>query len=245
MRSRLLIGSAALHAGVACGLGLWVGVGALAERRRPAVLAFDPQRAATAAEPLEPTPIDPAPAEVEVSPDPRVRVMETFVPPDTACFEPPSPGVDPEVLPDEGAEPLPPADLFARVRPVEAAQPPEDVAEAAPEDRAQPETAVPPTPVSSFVAARFLDGVNLPPVYPPMSVRRFEEGVVKIDVAITAAGSVASVTLAKPSYHARLNRAAVDAARVWRFEPAQREGVAVAVHREFEIATDRGRARVH
>ena len=78
---------------------------------------------------------------------------------------------------------------------------------------------------ASFTAA-YLN--NPPPPYPPMSRRLGEEGRVIVRVALDALGKVVEVGLERSSGHRRLDRAAVDAVRAWRFEPARSGGRAVA-----------------
>ncbi|PTD98157.1 energy transducer TonB [Pseudothauera lacus] len=78
---------------------------------------------------------------------------------------------------------------------------------------------------ASFTAA-YLN--NPPPPYPPMSRRLGEEGRVIVRVALDALGKVVEIGLERSSGHRRLDRAAVDAVRAWRFEPARSGGRAVA-----------------
>ncbi len=65
---------------------------------------------------------------------------------------------------------------------------------------------------------------NGPPSYPLIARRHGWEGTVLLDVEVRADGRVASVTVAESSGYVILDRAAVDAVRAWRFEPAQRLG---------------------
>lgn len=63
--------------------------------------------------------------------------------------------------------------------------------------------------------------VNPKPVYPPEARRRNEQGLVVLDVLITGEGTPQSVTVARSSGHAMLDKAAVEAVRQWRFSPAR------------------------
>ena len=69
---------------------------------------------------------------------------------------------------------------------------------------------------------------NPPPAYPSLSRRLHEEGRVVLLVRVTAEGAAASVSIERSSGHARLDEAALDAVRRWRFVPARRGDEAVA-----------------
>lgn len=62
------------------------------------------------------------------------------------------------------------------------------------------------------------------PQYPRASLRRGERGDVVVLVRVGANGRVTDVELVSSSQHPRLDRAAMSAARRWRFEPAMRDG---------------------
>jgi protein TonB len=63
---------------------------------------------------------------------------------------------------------------------------------------------------------------NPPPVYPPASRRLEEEGKVTLRVHITVEGLADEVLLHRGSGFERLDRAALEAVRRWRFTPARR-----------------------
>lgn len=69
---------------------------------------------------------------------------------------------------------------------------------------------------------------NRAPRYPRVSRIRGEEGRVVLRVQVTAAGAAASVHVRRSSGHRRLDEAAIEAVRTWRFEPATRFGMRVA-----------------
>jgi len=85
---------------------------------------------------------------------------------------------------------------------------------AAPAPAPAPAPIVPP----SFDAA-YLQ--NPPPVYPPMSRRRGEQGKVLLRVFVSADGAAARIELRTSSGHERLDQAAQDAVLRWRFVPAR------------------------
>lgn len=122
-------------------------------------------------------------------------------------------------------------------------------AEAAPQLQAQPEPTQPlqekvaeaapmPEPAAKEVVAepelvyqppRF--GVaylrNPSPEYPPISRRLKEQGKVMLRVMVTAAGEPVSVELDKSSGFERLDQAAMEAVKQWRFVPAKRGDQAI------------------
>ena len=64
-------------------------------------------------------------------------------------------------------------------------------------------------------------------VYPPESERRGEQGTVVLLLEVDAQGRVAEVTVLSSSGYRALDRAAIEAARRWRFRPALRGGLPV------------------
>ena len=68
---------------------------------------------------------------------------------------------------------------------------------------------------------------NPPPDYPPQSRTLEEEGVVKLKVRVSAEGRALTVEMAKSSGFKRLDAAALEAVRQWRFVPAKQDGLAV------------------
>lgn len=80
-----------------------------------------------------------------------------------------------------------------------------------------------------------------PPRYPVDALRRGETGEVLLRVQVDERGLPARVEVLQSSGSRVLDRAAVAAAQRWRFQPAQRDGVAVAGSVEVPIAFDRPR----
>jgi len=87
----------------------------------------------------------------------------------------------------------------------------------------------PPAPPPPVVAARFdADYLHNPkPVYPSMSRRLGEEGTVRLRVKVGADGTALTVETERSSGFDRLDAAALDAVRRWRFVPARRGDVAI------------------
>ena len=69
---------------------------------------------------------------------------------------------------------------------------------------------------------------NPPPVYPLAARRNREEGKVLLKVFVSAAGAVEKIELHTTSGSARLDQAAQDAVRGWRFVPARQGDTSVA-----------------
>lgn len=76
---------------------------------------------------------------------------------------------------------------------------------------------------------------RLQPEYPPAAFRAGEEGTVVVRADIDAQGKPVSVTVATSSRSRDLDRAAVNAVRKWSFQPARRDGQAVAATVEVPI----------
>lgn len=74
-----------------------------------------------------------------------------------------------------------------------------------------------------------------PPAYPEKLRRMNREGTVVLRISVAADGSVSEVSLKTPSRYAGFNRAALRAARKWRFDPATEKGVAVASVTDIEV----------
>lgn len=66
------------------------------------------------------------------------------------------------------------------------------------------------------------------PIYPPAALRRGDGGTVVVRVEVTADGSPDGVALIQRSGSRALDRAAMQAVRRWRFQPALRNGQPVA-----------------
>lgn len=60
------------------------------------------------------------------------------------------------------------------------------------------------------------------PVYPPLSKQRREEGTVLLRVSLDAQGIVRDIAVERSSLFNRLDQAALEAVRQWRFVPARR-----------------------
>lgn len=120
------------------------------------------------------------------------------------------------------AAPAPPVEPRVAAEPAEAPALPAAPAATAPAEPAPPAAAtVPP----SFHAAYLR---NPRPAYPLMSRRLGEQGITYLRVQVGADGRTQQVTVGRSSGHERLDRAALEAVRDWRFVPAREGDKAVA-----------------
>ena len=89
----------------------------------------------------------------------------------------------------------------------------------------------------AFSAAQPVGGgiANPPPRYPFSARRRGQEGRVVLRVEVDPAGHAADVVVAHSSGFSALDKAAADAVRRWRFQPARRGGAPVAGRIEVPI----------
>lgn len=165
---------------------------------------------------VEPTPVQPR--EVDVLPKPLPppvaapsRAITEIVPPPVQPAAPPAaPVVQPQALP---VDPPPPPPLPA-ARP--AAPAPAVTAQAEQDDIVMD---------SRVLTAVYLS--NPKPLYPNVSRRLGEQGTVMLRVFVTIAGEPAQIQLKSSSGFPRLDRAALNAVRSWKFSPATRGDRAV------------------
>lgn len=96
-----------------------------------------------------------------------------------------------------------------------------------------------PTPAPAPVSAPRFDAAylsNPAPAYPPLSRRMEEEGKVLLRVHVTPEGTASEVNIARSSGFTRLDDAAQNAVRRWRFVPAKQGDKAVAAWVNVPIA---------
>lgn len=146
---------------------------------------------------------------------------------------PPTPPVKPPPPRPSTQRPLPPPPLLTAATPVESNAPAAfSVAPALPRPAVEAPANAPPAPPAPpvFTAARFDAAYlqNPPPDYPAMSRRLNEEGRVVLQVLVSPEGKAEQVDIKTSSHFSRLDQAAVDAVRRWRFVPAKRGDEAVA-----------------
>lgn len=131
----------------------------------------------------------------------------------------------PETLPDTTAT-TPAADIGADETPATAPGPGPDapVAEPAP-------VAVPADRAATPIA-------RLQPEYPREAFQAREEGMVLLRAQVDSSGMTTDVDVIDSSHSRDLDRAATEAVREWRFEPALEDGQAVASTVEVPVTFD-------
>jgi protein TonB len=137
----------------------------------------------------------------------------------------------PEPVPVKPELEIPPA-------PVEMPMPEIDIPiETPPPETVTAETDPAPTETAPQVTELQADPRHVtPPVYPAMSRRLGEEGVVMLMIYVLPDGRVGDVRVHKSSGFARLDAAAVEAARnKWRFRPATQGGAGVAAWGSYTV----------
>jgi len=75
----------------------------------------------------------------------------------------------------------------------------------------------------------------VPPSYPVECRRRKEQGTVFLAVVLATDGTVANVSIARSSGSERLDKAALQAVRKWRWSPTIRNGAPVMVQGTVDI----------
>jgi len=174
-----------------------------------------------AAPPVEPDLVpepDPVP-QPELEPEDvefgyRVDVLREDPQPPEPSIEPPSvpPATWRRSFPSTGAREDRSTDVADGAPAVAEAPPDPEASPVAPRDSAVKRTAPRPR------------GDNPLPPYPAVARRRGHQGVVLLRVEVSAGGAPLAVRVARSSGHPTLDRAARDAVRSWRFDPAIAEG---------------------
>lgn len=226
--------SLALH-GAALGAVLWVGLGTAPE---PIALETVPMVIVEAAATSDQQP----PAEATTTPS---QTAQADTPPPA-----PEPDQSPPALAQTAAVAPPQEEPKPASKPVRAFAPPPRKPDAPTPQSSEvpppPKTAPTPTPTQSAALPKDseleestpatgktaltekpprygVDGLANPsPAYPWLSRRAGEQGRVVVRVAVDAAGDAGHVEISKSSGHARLDEAALDALRKWKFKPARR-----------------------
>jgi len=101
-----------------------------------------------------------------------------------------------------------------------------------------PKAEVAPAPPAGPMAAGDLDSKTIAapaPKYPMMSLRLREQGTVVLTVLVGTDGTVSEISVSRSSGFARLDKAALEAVRRWRWSPFMRNGSAVQVRGPVDI----------
>jgi protein TonB len=160
-------------------------------------------------EPPKPEPVKPQPRPEPPRPEqPKTEPAKPEVRPEPVKIEAPATAVAP--APTPVAPPAPPA-------------PPPPPAPSVAKPSARTEVSI----SASYAAA------NRKPEYPKRSLRLGEHGTVVLTVMVKSDGSAGDVEVKSTSGFTRLDRAAADAVKTWRFNPATIDGK--AVDKSYEV----------
>lgn len=155
--------------------------------------------------PVVPKPVPPPPKPVQPPPKPEPKPVQKPTPQ-------PLPKPSPTAKPDAVREPV--------AEPVQQAAPSAPVAPAAPVQQAAPAQEAPAPVTPPRTDASHLN--NPAPQYPALSRRLGEQGRVMLDVYILPDGSVGEIKLNRTSGFPRLDNAALQAVKSWKYVPAKR-----------------------
>ncbi len=140
--------------------------------------------------------------------------------------EPPPPPPPPEKKPEPKPKPKPPPKAPPSERAVKAPEPEPPP----PPPVVQPSEAKPAEPAPAPVQPPRADAgqLNNPaPIYPSMSRRLREEGIVVLEILIKADGTVGEIKIKNSSGFKRLDETAVKAVKRWRYQPATQGGKSI------------------
>ena len=144
------------------------------------------------------------------------------VPPRPQPVAAPAPSPQPQPSPSKVSAPTEVAPA-APVAPVSA--PPTPPAPPAPPPTPAPVVTAPSRTDVSIPAS--YSASNQKPIYPNMSKRLGEQGTVVLRVLVKADGNAGEVEVKSSSSYPRLDQAAIDAVKTWRFNPAKIDGKAI------------------
>lgn len=149
---------------------------------------------------------------------------------------PPPPPVEQEVAPPEQVDPPIAAPKAVVQAPVFQPQPVAVVNVAPPPIAVvvAPAAPGPTAPVAvADLASKMISAT--PPKYPLESRRKREQGTVFLAVLLNLEGAVADISISRSSGHARLDKAALEAVRRWRWSPTVQNGKPVMVRGIVDI----------
>jgi protein TonB len=167
------------------------------------------------------SPSNPAPVEIVQPTIQGVLVMaepEQAPPPPELPPPPPPPEKKPEPKPKP--KPLPKAPPSERAVKAPEPEPPPPVEEPVEPRPAEPAPVIPPRADAGQLS-------NPAPIYPNLSRRLREEGIVVLEILIKADGTVGEIRIKDSSGFKRLDDTAVKAVSHWRYQPATQGGKAI------------------
>lgn len=161
----------------------------------------------------------------------KLTVVNLTPPPPPAAEAPPPPA-RPEIVapPPVVRTPVAPTPVMTTPEPSPVTAP---VIVAAPLPPAPSAPAAPSTVQAGDISAQMVAGK--PPRYPIESRRRHEQGTVLLSLVVGLDGRVTAISVSRSSGFSRLDDAAMDAVRGWRWSPIIRNGQPVMVKGVVEI----------
>ena len=147
------------------------------------------------------------------------------VPPRPQPVTAPAPSPQPQPSPSKVSAPTEVAQA-APVAPVSAPTTPTPPAPPAPPAPAPAPVVTAPSKTEVSIPASY-SASNQKPIYPNMSKRLGEQGTVVLRVLVKADGSAGEVEVKSSSSYPRLDQAAVEAVKTWRFNSAKIDGKAI------------------
>lgn len=176
--------------------------------------------AAVVLSPSEPKPIDIVMPTIQGT---LVMAEPEETPPPPPEPPPPPP---PEKKPEPKPAPKPPPKAPPSERAVKAPEPepPPPVEKPAEPKPVEP---APPPPVQPPRAAESGKISNQAPVYPQMSRKLREQGIVVLDILVKTDGTIGDIKIKTSSGFKRLDEAALKAVKRWRYEPATQGGIKI------------------
>ncbi len=176
--------------------------------------------------PPKPQPPKPEPPKPEPPKPEPPKPVPLPVPPKPAPVPTPAPTPAPAPAPTPTPTPAPVAPPPPAPAPVHEA-PPRPAPPAPPPPPPAPPAPPAPAPRTEVsITANYAAG-NAKPAYPTMSKRNGEQGTVVLRVQVRHDGTAGSVEVKSSSGFPRLDNAAVEAVKTWRFNPATVDGKAV------------------
>lgn len=146
---------------------------------------------------------------------------EEAPPPPPEPPPPPPPEKKPEPKPTPKPPPkAPPSERAVKAPEPEPPPPVEKPAEPKPVEPAPPPPVQPPRAESGKIS-------NQAPVYPQMSRKLREQGIVVLDILVKTDGTIGDIKIKTSSGFKRLDEAALKAVKRWRYEPATQGGIKI------------------
>ena len=170
--------------------------------------------------------LSPAAPKPEIIVQPTIQGILVAAPEEAPPPPEPPPPPPPEPKPEPKPTPKPPPKAPPSERAVKAPEPPpppppvEQAVEPVKEAEPTPAPVLPPNADASQLN-------NRAPAYPALSNRLREEGTVVMEILVLANGTVGEVKLKSSSGYKRLDDAAINAIKHWKFIPASQAGVAI------------------